>query len=86
MKPCDVTKLFKFYKARDSANQPKTSRNCARLASFLLFSVFPPWLALALSLDLVRLIILNVRDHPTRQVRIRALFCDICLCFGQSRS
>ena len=40
MKLCDVTK---FYLARDSANRPKMGKNCARLASFLLLSLFPPW-------------------------------------------
>ena len=39
-KPCDVTKFIKFYKARDSTNRPKTGRNCARLASFLLLVYF----------------------------------------------
>ena len=43
MKLCDVTKFIKFYQASDSANRPKTGRNCTRLASFLLLSVFPPW-------------------------------------------
>ena len=46
MKPYDVTKFIKFYKARDSVNQPKTGRNYTRFASFLLLSVFPPWLVL----------------------------------------
>ena len=49
MKPCDVTKFIKFYLACDSANRPKTGRNCARLASFLLLSVFPPCLYLFFS-------------------------------------
>ena len=40
MKPCYVTKFIKFYKARDSANRPKTGRNCAHLASFLLLVYF----------------------------------------------
>ena len=42
MKPCDITKFIKFYKALDSANRQKTGRNLARLASFHLLSVFPP--------------------------------------------
>ena len=31
MKPCDVTKFIKFYKARDSANRPKNGQKLRAL-------------------------------------------------------